>query len=335
MEWCGSFVNATRIGTHESIWKYNKLSYDPVKDVYSSVDCNKVQQLFQDLPFLKSLYPFEWERSINVMPFITIAERHFDVAVYICLAYLVLVFGGQYLMKNVKEFNLKNSLAMWNLFLAVFSLIGFIRTAPHLLYYLYKDGLYVSSCYPAEPRYGQGAAGLWTMLFIYSKIPELFDTLFIVLRKKQLIFLHWYHHITVLLYCWHSYMTRASVGFYFCSMNYGVHAIMYYYYYLQARGIKVSWAKIVTTLQISQMAVGVSLCLLVAYYRFILEKPCDITNENFISAIIMYGSYLFLFLSFAFDRYVLGGKSIERILVGSRPSTADSKDEKKKSKKLE
>jgi hypothetical protein len=33
-----------------------------------------------------------------------------------------------------------------------------------------------------------------------------------VIHKKPLIFLHWYHRITVLLYCWHSYVTKSSRG---------------------------------------------------------------------------------------------------------------------------
>ena len=51
--------------------------------------------------------------------------------------------------------------------------------------------------------WGTGPSGFWVMLFIFSKLPELIDTVFIVLRKRQLIFLHWYHHVTVLLFCWH------------------------------------------------------------------------------------------------------------------------------------
>jgi elongation of very long chain fatty acids protein 6 len=36
-----------------------------------------------------------------------------------------------------------------------------------------------------------------------SKVPETIDTLFIVLRRQKLIFLHWYHHATVLVYCFY------------------------------------------------------------------------------------------------------------------------------------
>lgn len=45
-------------------------------------------------------------------------------------------------------------------------------------------------------------SGFWTTMFVLSKVPELGDTIFIVLRKQPLIFLHWYHHATVLVYSW-------------------------------------------------------------------------------------------------------------------------------------
>ena len=64
-------------------------------------------------------------------------------------------------------------------------------------------------------RYGQGWVGLWTAAFIYSKLFELFDTLWLLAKKRPVIFLHWYHHLTVLLYCWHSYAARLSSGLWF------------------------------------------------------------------------------------------------------------------------
>ena len=39
--------------------------------------------------------------------------------------------------------------------------------------------------HPAE-TYGEGACGMWVMLFIFSKVPELVDTVFIVFRKSKL-----------------------------------------------------------------------------------------------------------------------------------------------------
>jgi hypothetical protein len=47
-------------------------------------------------------------------------------------------------MVDRPAFGLKRLLAQWNLLLAVFSTIGFLRTAPHLLYYLYTRGFYAS-----------------------------------------------------------------------------------------------------------------------------------------------------------------------------------------------
>jgi len=61
-------------------------------------------------------------------------------------------------------------------------------------------------------RYLVGPTGLWVGLFIFSKFPELLDTAFLVLQKKRVIFLHWFHHTTVLLYCWHAYHNRIGPG---------------------------------------------------------------------------------------------------------------------------
>jgi hypothetical protein len=169
----------------------------------------------------------------------------------------------------------------------------------------------VQVCAPAEPSFGHGAAGFWMMLFVFSKLPELIDTVILVMRKTPVIFLHWFHHATVLLFCWHSYATRSSAGLYFASMNYGVHALMYFYFFLTARGIKPGWNQIVTTLQISQMFVGMFICGAVAYFQFVAEKTCDTRLENLASGSAMYAAYAVLFIFFALEKYITGKSSLE------------------------
>ena len=53
------------------------------------------------------------------------------------------------------------------------------------------------------------------MMFIFLKFPQLFHTVLLILRKKQVIFLHWNHHVSVSLssalfmFMAHHYLARA------------------------------------------------------------------------------------------------------------------------------
>ncbi len=78
----------------------------------------------------------------------------------------------------------------------------------------------------------------WIMLFCLSKVPELVDTLFLILRKKPVIFLHWYHHFITLLYCWWGWASQTPTGRTFAGMNLFVHSIMYSYYAIMAAHIR-------------------------------------------------------------------------------------------------
>lgn len=152
--------------------------------------------------------------------------------------------------------------------------------------------------------WGVGTSGFWVMLFIFSKVPELVDTIFIVLRKKPLIFLHWYHHISVLAFCWNAYATTAGSGLYFVAMNYSVHALMYGYYCLQALNMcpKSFPTVLITISQIAQMFVGTGVCLS-TWYFMLSGKSCNNSLSNLTAGAIMYSSYLYLFVEFALKRY--------------------------------
>ena len=160
-----------------------------------------INQLPQDYPLLAHFYS-PVELNFNSLPFVKWAADFWYLPLAISALYLLLALGlGPALMAGREKVACKNALAVWNLLLSLFSAVGFARTFPHLVHYGSVFGFYPSVCAPAETAFGQGAAGLWTMLFIFSKVPELVDTVFLVITKKNVEFLHWYHHFTVLLYC--------------------------------------------------------------------------------------------------------------------------------------
>jgi elongation of very long chain fatty acids protein 6 len=154
------------------------------------------------------------------MPVLYWMQQHPAVPIVSCLLYLVLIFAGQYYFSTRPPLNWRYAMGGWNLFLSVFSTVGMIRTLPQLFHNLATYSLRDNLCLDPRSMYGSGSSGLWVQLFILSKFPELIDTFFIVIHKKPLIFLHWYHHITVLLYCWHSYVTKSPPGIFFVCMNY-------------------------------------------------------------------------------------------------------------------
>mmetsp|Transcript_59023 Transcript_59023/g.144415 ORF Transcript_59023/g.144415 Transcript_59023/m.144415 type:complete len:303 (+) Transcript_59023:202-1110(+) len=228
-------------------------------------------------------------------------------------AYMVFITAGKSYFDNRPAWDWRSTMALWNLGLSVFSAVGFCRVLPQLVHNFWNYSVPENFCFDPETFYGSGATGLWVQLFVLSKFPELLDTFFIVIHKKPLIFLHWYHHVSVLLYCWHAYVTKNPIGIVFVVMNYGVHSIMYFYYFLMAVKCKPKWFNSIwiTVAQISQMVVGVTVTVMnVAVPPLYTKGECHVKPENNYAAMIMYGSYLFLFLQFFFKRYsVKGGKS--------------------------
>lgn len=238
------------------------------------------------------------------------------------VAYLLMVHvGPKFIARPVK---LKPLFILWNLFLAVFSILGTIFTVPRTLD-MYFGGF--SKPTPDNPLYANGSTpsfhsgmcgwnrkvffdervGVWLLLFTLSKTPEMIDTVFLVLQKKKVIFLHWYHHLTVMLYCWHAYTSITPAGFTFASMNYTVHSIMYTYYFICACGYRKvvrPFASCITGLQILQMIVGVMIVLYLTIQVFILKAPCKANSYNIMYGLVMYASYLVLFCKLFYSNYI-------------------------------
>lgn len=268
-------------------------------------------------PALEPFY-FSIEKYYDPRPVLSWMEARPFFPIVTCLLYALFIAAGQSYFEKRDRWHWRQTMAAWNLFLSAFSGMGMLRTLVQLVHNLSTRSIRDNFCLNPQEAYGSGSTGLWVQLFILSKFPELFDTFFIVIHKKKLIFLHWYHHITVLLYCWHSYVTKSPPGIFFVVMNYAVHAIMYFYYFLMAAKLKPKFFNpiVITAAQISQMIVGVIVTCLGFYYHQ-TDPTCQIGAENNTAGFVMYGSYLFLFLQFFVGRYAAAGGR-NKVLTNSK-----------------
>ena len=249
-------------------------------------------------------YASNYEQSFISQWTFDFNNEHWEIPIGALLIYLSVCYFGQIYMADRKPFDLSVPLALWNAFLSVFSYVGMLRLVPRLISILSTKSYQDSLCLHPRELWADGVSGFWMWLFMLSKIPELMDTVFIVLRKKDLLFLHWYHHVTVLLYCWDAYSKQSSAGIYFAAMNYTVHAMMYGYFFGQTLKIVPKWfpSYLITGLQIAQMIVGVTVCVALLYYK-LNGVSCLQDLNNLYAGSLMYASYLLLFMQFAVRKF--------------------------------
>ncbi|CAD5215273.1 unnamed protein product [Bursaphelenchus xylophilus] len=209
-------------------------------------------------------------------------------------------------MKNKKPYKPRSYLISWNVGLAVFSMMGTIRMASEFFFVLSTRDFKDSVCLAINPT---DISALWACLFVVSKVFELVDTLFLILKKKPVIFLHWYHHAIVLVYCWHSAIMLTAASRWFIMMNYAVHSVMYTYYGLTAYGLR--FPKLIsmsiTTLQTVQMIVGVYISCYVALVKWYYHDVCHQSDSNLLFCFGIYLSFAVLFMNFFIKSYLSKG----------------------------
>lgn len=288
--------------------------------------------------FIQHNYVSDFEVSFKAHDYMDVTTWMSE-RMWICVAvaafYLVSIFSIQAYLKDKPKFNLKYSMAAWNLFLAVFSFCGSVRTLPKLVELYNTIGVYGILCGNGLKEWVvTSAAGPWSVVFLWSKIPELVDTYFVVLQGKPLILLHWIHHFSVMMYSWHGAATMSFNGIVFIAMNFTIHAVMYFFYFLGALGYRPTpWAKFLTKMQISQMVVGMSVNIYLIYYLFIVSPIpykdelgvpstvksvnretdewiledhgyCKANGSNVLWSLLIYFAYFCLFLSFYIQAYI-------------------------------
>merc|ERR1711874_51597 len=228
-------------------------------------------------------------------------------------AYFILIPALKRTVAKHGKWNVRDLAFYWNAGLSLFSWCGLFACVPVLLRQLAGNGLYFTVCAPAS-WYGNNLSGFFVMLFIYSKVAELFDTVLLLLAKKPVIALQWWHHSTVLLYCWHSYSVRIATGAWFACMNYSVHSVMYGYFAImgtQYRKMVSPYAIYITLLQLVQMLVGMFVTIRAVLYQAAGDE-CHVNKTNSMLGLGMYLSYFVLFFKLFVDNYYLKPKTLKK-----------------------
>merc|ERR1712217_312144 len=187
---------------------------------------------------------------------------------------------------------------VWNFGISLFSAWGTWNLGGAIFNGLQREGLYYTICTDTSSivRLGEGRPAMLALsLFCLSKIPELGDTVFLILKRKQVRFLQWYHHAATLLFCWLALATEYTPGIWFAITNYFVHSIMYMYFCLM------------TFIQIAQMFWGL-IVNAIAVGSYFAGGSCQIKAVTVYPCVVMFASYAWLFSKLYFDAKKPKGK---------------------------
>ncbi|ORX91064.1 GNS1/SUR4 membrane protein [Basidiobolus meristosporus CBS 931.73] len=220
-----------------------------------------------------------------------------------CILYLVVIFGGQYLMKNRKPFQLEFLFKLHNLFLTTLSAALLLLIAENIIPIVWNEGVYGSVC--NQSSWTQRLELLYYLNYL-TKYYELIDTIFLVLKKKNLEFLHYYHHSLTMVLCYTQLVGSTAVSWVPITLNLCVHVFMYYYYFRATAGVRIWWKKYLTTMQITQFILDLGFVYFCTYnyfaFNFFPVVPhvgdCSGTVGAALFGCALLSSYLVLFINF-------------------------------------
>mmetsp|Transcript_21408 Transcript_21408/g.29951 ORF Transcript_21408/g.29951 Transcript_21408/m.29951 type:complete len:302 (+) Transcript_21408:23-928(+) len=235
-----------------------------------------------------------------------------------CCFYLILIFTLQAWMKNRSPWNLDVLRISHNFLLCFGSMLMMFGMAKGTFLVFQKYGEEALFC-DANVRQKEGHLYFWYYVFFLSKFYEFIDTIILVLRKKDLTFLHVFHHFITAILCWVALYNEIPVQWLVCILNATVHIFMYYYYLATTLNSDVWWKKYLTTAQIIQFVVDLLGISVWWYYYLVKEQPCTGTVASMLFVYFVLGSFLILFVLF----YI---KTFKRPASGSRAPKAQKQN---------
>jgi len=205
--------------------------------------------------------PEEFELKLpngHIDPALPFSNIYLTVAM--TLGYYAMILILQFVMKNQKPFSLRPLFALHNGMLSFCSLVLLVLIMQNLIP-LWSGGWWYAICTGEKyPNYNKLHL-LYYINYLF-KYYELLDTVFLVLSKKHLEFLHWYHHSMTLWLTFSQLYGQSTVQWVPIVLNLMVHVLMYYYYCRSALGAQIWWKKYLTAFQITQFFID----LIVIYY---------------------------------------------------------------------
>ncbi|KAG0045599.1 hypothetical protein BGZ83_009219 [Gryganskiella cystojenkinii] len=233
---------------------------------------------------------------------VTPLSTKYEVAMW-TVTYFIVIFGGRQIMKNQEAFKLKPLFIFHNFLLTIASGALLLLFIENLVPILSRHGLFYAIC--NDGAWTQRLELLYYLNYLV-KYWELADTVFLVLKKKPLEFLHYFHHSMTMILCFVQLGGHTSVSWVPITLNLTVHVLMYYYYMRSAAGVRIWWKQYLTTMQIIQFVLDLGFIYFCAYTYFAWTYfpwapnagKCSGTEGAALFGCGLLSSYLLLFINF-------------------------------------